>query len=59
MARDFLAIPDAIVSVERLFSRSWHLCADQRLSFKAKTLTLVMCTKEWIREGLMKWESTF
>jgi hypothetical protein len=55
MARDFLAIPGAMVSVERLFSKSRHLCTDQRSSLKAATLTQAMCTKEWLREGLMKW----
>ena len=56
MARDFLAIPGAMVSVERLFSKSRHLCTDQRSTLKAKTLTEAMCTKEWLREGLMRWE---
>lgn len=56
MARDFLAIPGAMVSVERLFSRSRHLCTDQRSSLKAATLTQAMCTKEWLREGLMRWD---
>jgi hypothetical protein len=55
MARDFLAIPGAMVSVERLFSKSRHLCADQCSSLKAATLTQAMCTKEWLQEGLMKW----
>jgi hypothetical protein len=48
MARDFLAIPGAMVSVEHLFSKSQHLCADQRSSLKAATLTQAMCTKEWV-----------
>jgi hypothetical protein len=57
MARDFLAIPRTMASVERLFSKSRHLCTDQRSSLKAATLTQAMCTKEWLREGLMKWNS--
>ena len=56
MACDFLVIPGAMVSVECLFSRSWHLCTDQQLSLKAATLTQAMCTKEWLWEGLMKWD---
>ena len=56
MARDFLTIPGAMVSVEQLFSRSQHLCTDQQSSLKATTLTQVMYMKEWLWEGLMKWD---
>ena len=56
MACDFLVIPGAMVSVKHLFSRSQHLCTDQRSSLKAATLTQAMCTKEWLQEGLMKWD---
>jgi hypothetical protein len=38
-------------SVERLFSKSHHLCTDQRSTLKTKTLTEVMCTKVWLRES--------
>ena len=56
MAHDFLTIPGAMVSVDQLFSRSQHLCTDQQLSLKATTLTQAMCMKEWLQEGLMKWD---
>ena len=56
MARDFLTIPGAMVSVEQLFSRSQHLCTDQQSSLKATTLTQVMYMQEWLWEGLMKWD---
>ncbi|EIW75374.1 hypothetical protein CONPUDRAFT_66256, partial [Coniophora puteana RWD-64-598 SS2] len=46
MARDFLAIPATSVSVERLFSSSRHVRRDSRSSFKAKTITSVMCAKK-------------
>ncbi|TFY51128.1 hypothetical protein EVJ58_g10725 [Rhodofomes roseus] len=52
MARDFLAIPGASVSVERLFSASRHLCADTRSSLKAETITEAMCAKRWLKDGL-------
>ncbi|EMD35092.1 hypothetical protein CERSUDRAFT_54364 [Gelatoporia subvermispora B] len=54
IAKDFLAIPGASVSVERLFSSSRHTCADTRCSLKAETITELMCVKEWIREGLLE-----
>ena len=30
-----------------------HLLTGQHSTLKAKTLTKVMCTKEWLQEGLM------
>ncbi|TFY60202.1 hypothetical protein EVJ58_g5298, partial [Rhodofomes roseus] len=56
MARDFLAIPGASVSVERLFSASRHLCADTRSSLKAQTITEAMCAKRWLQDGLFKFD---
>lgn len=53
MARDVLAIPGASVSVERLFSKARHICADTRSSLKARSITELMCCKEWIRAGLL------
>lgn len=57
MARDFLAIPGASVSVERLFSASRHLCVDSRSSLKAETITEAMCAKRWLRDGLFKFQN--
>ena len=39
-----------------LFLKSHHLCTDQHSTLKAKTLTEAMCTKEWLQEGLMRWD---
>jgi hypothetical protein len=55
MARDFLAIPATSISVERLFSRSRHLCHEVRSSMKAETITQSMLTKMWIKEGYLKY----
>ncbi|KAF7371462.1 HATC-domain-containing protein [Mycena venus] len=49
MARDFLAIPGTSVSVERLFSKSLHLCHEARGSTKAETIMKAMLTKMWIK----------
>lgn len=49
MARDFLAIPGSSVSVERLFSKSWHLCTDLRCLLKAATITEAMCACQWLK----------
>ncbi|KAF5372244.1 hypothetical protein D9758_004983 [Tetrapyrgos nigripes] len=57
IARDFLAIPGASVSVERLFSKSRHMCTDLRSSMKAETTTKAMCSKCWLRDGLFEFES--
>ena len=56
MARDFLAIPGSSVSVERLFSKSRHLCTDLRGSLKAETVTEAMCARQWLRDGLYNLE---
>ena len=53
MAKDFLAIPRASVSVEHLFSSFQHMYADTCCSLKVETITELMCIKEWIREGLL------
>ncbi|KAF7358612.1 Dimer-Tnp-hAT domain-containing protein [Mycena sanguinolenta] len=55
MARDFLAIPGTSVSVERLFSRSRHLCHEARGSMKAKTISEAMFTKMWIKAGYLEY----
>ena len=54
MARDFLAIPATSVSVERVFSKSWHICNNLRSSLKEKTITMALLTKVWIRSGLFE-----
>ncbi|KAJ7786750.1 ribonuclease H-like domain-containing protein [Mycena olivaceomarginata] len=53
MAREFLAIPGTSVSVERLFSKSRHLCHEARGSMKAETIMKAMLTKMWIRAGYL------
>jgi hypothetical protein len=53
MALDFLACPGSSVAVERLFSSSRHLCRDLRSSLKAETIMEGMCTKTWIKEGVV------
>ena len=52
MARDFLAIPGTSVAVERLFSKSRHLCGELRSSLKAHTITEAMLSKCWIKDGI-------
>ena len=54
MARDFLAIPGTSVSVERLFSKSRHLCHEARGSMKVETIMEAMLVKMWNRAGLFK-----
>lgn len=54
IARDHLAIPGTSVSVERLFSKSRHVCYDLRSSLLANTITETMLCKLWIRDGLFK-----
>ncbi|KAF7340416.1 Dimer-Tnp-hAT domain-containing protein [Mycena venus] len=54
MARDFFAIPGTSVSVERLFSKSRHLCRETRSSMHADTIMKAMLTKMWIKAGLFK-----
>ncbi|KAJ6587409.1 hypothetical protein B0H10DRAFT_2333691, partial [Mycena sp. CBHHK59/15] len=53
-ARDFLAISGTSVSVERLFSRSRHLCHEARGSLKAHAIKEAMLTKMWIKAGFLK-----
>ena len=53
MARDILAIPSTSVTIERVFSKSCHLCADAQASFKAWTIMEAMCVKHWIQDGLL------
>ncbi|KIL56765.1 hypothetical protein M378DRAFT_37370, partial [Amanita muscaria Koide BX008] len=48
MARDYLAIPATSVSVERVFSKSRHICSNLRSSLKEKTITMALLTKVWI-----------
>ncbi|KAF7363114.1 Dimer-Tnp-hAT domain-containing protein [Mycena venus] len=54
MARDFFAIPGTSVSVERLFSKSRHLCRETRSSMHVDTIMKAMLTKMWIKAGLFK-----
>ncbi|KZT32142.1 hypothetical protein SISSUDRAFT_969573, partial [Sistotremastrum suecicum HHB10207 ss-3] len=50
MARDYLAIPAASVSVERMFSASRHLCSDSRASLNPETINQAMCIKLWLKD---------
>ncbi len=52
MAHDYLAIPATSVSVERVFSKSWHICTDLRSSLKANMVTQALLTRVWIYSGL-------
>jgi hypothetical protein len=52
MARDFLAVPGASVSVECLFSSSKHICAATCSSLTASTITQALCVKHWYRSVL-------
>jgi hAT family C-terminal dimerisation region len=52
MARDYLAIPATSVAVERVFSKSRHICANLRSSLKENTIRMALLTKSWIRSGL-------
>ena len=54
MARDYLAIPATSVAVERVFSKSRHICANLRSSLKEKTIMMALLTKVWIRSGLFE-----
>ena len=54
MAQDFLAIPATSVSVERVFSKSRHICSSLRSSFKEKTISMALLTKVWIWSGLFE-----
>ena len=52
LVRDFLVIPGTSVAVERLFSKSQHLCGELRSSLKAHTITEAMLSKCWIKDGI-------
>ena len=54
MAQDFLAIPTTSISVERVFSKSWHICNNLQSSLKEKTITMALLTKVWIQSGLFE-----
>ena len=54
MAQDFLAIPATSVSVERVFSRSQHICANLQSLLKENTITMALLTKAWICSGLFE-----
>ncbi len=54
MARDYLAIPATSVSVERVFSKSRHICSSLRSSLKEETIKMALLTKVWIRDGLFE-----
>lgn len=54
MARDFLAISASSTPVERVFSKSRHICSDLRSSLKAETTSKALLTKLWIRSGLFE-----
>lgn len=50
MARDFLAIPGTSVAVERLFSKSRHICVDTRSSLKADTVAEAILAQKWLED---------
>jgi hypothetical protein len=55
MAHNFLAIPATCVSVEWLFSRSWHLCHEMHSSMKAETIPQSMLMERWVKAGYLKY----
>ncbi|KIL55311.1 hypothetical protein M378DRAFT_91070, partial [Amanita muscaria Koide BX008] len=54
MARDYLAIPATSVAIERVFSKSRHICGNLRSSLKENTIRMALLTKVWIRGGLFE-----
>jgi hypothetical protein len=54
IARDFLAILATSIAVEQLFSSAQHLCDNVHSSLEAWTIMEAMCTKIWLKQGLMK-----
>lgn len=52
VARDVLAIPGVSISCERLFSSVKRTLADSRSSMTAKTASVDIVTKEWLKAGL-------
>ncbi len=54
MARDYLAIPATSVSVERVFSKSRHICSNLRSSLKEDTVKMALLVKVWIQSGLFE-----
>ena len=56
MARDFLAIPGTSVAVERLFSKSRHICVDTRSSLKADTVVEAILAQKWLEDPKIWYE---
>jgi len=54
VARDVLAIPGVGISCERLFSSVKRTLADSRSSMTAKTASVDIVTKEWLKAGLVE-----
>lgn len=44
------------MSVEWLFLKSWHLCADLRSSMKAETMTAAIRATLWLKDGLFDFD---
>jgi len=51
VARDVLASPAVSVSVERLFSSSKHTLSETRSSLSAKSASITIICKEWLKLG--------
>ena len=49
-----IIIPVASVSVERVFSKSRHICSALRSSLKENTIRMALLTKTWIRNSLFE-----
>ena len=54
MARDYLTIPATSISVERVFSKSQHICSNLQSSLKENTIKMALLTKAWIWSGLFE-----
>lgn len=54
MVWDYLAIPAMSVSVERIFSKSRHICSNLRSSLKEESIRMALLTKAWIQSGLFE-----
>jgi len=50
---NYLTISASNMAIEQLFSFSQHLCTDIYTSMKAKAITDAICSKQWIKEGLV------
>ena len=51
IAQDILAVPTVSVSVERLFLSSKHTLSESRSSMTAKSASITIICKEWLKLG--------